>query len=172
MHHLRAGFGDGERNPRWAAVQAGGTGPPGYRVVAAWPASRKVMVCHGADTTRGLGGLPARLAGRPPDPGIMGTLGVPADRGHSVAPAGPGRAAVGGHPAPGRAGRYRHAAAPAVPRGHAVIPAVLYGGLPAAGDAAGADRVRDACGRAGADRADAPAGRPWRDLRLAALRQH
>src|SRR6266566_3150528 len=167
MRHRRADLGDGEWNPPWGSGSSWRNGAP---VTGWWPPGRRrgrVVACPGADTTRGLGGLPARLAGRPPGPGIVGTLGLPADRRHPVAPAGQGRAATGGQSAPGRAGRYRHATARAVPRGHAVIPAVLYGGLPAAGDAAGADRVRDVCGRAGADRADAPAGRPWRDLRLA-----
>jgi hypothetical protein len=41
MRHLRAGLGDGEWNPLWQRfkLELG----PGYRVVAAWPASRRVV---------------------------------------------------------------------------------------------------------------------------------
>jgi hypothetical protein len=54
----------------------------GAPVTGWWPAGRRrgrVVACDGADTTRGLGGLPARLAGRPPGSGIVGTLGLPAE---------------------------------------------------------------------------------------------
>jgi hypothetical protein len=43
MRHLRADLGDREWDPQWGQLFKLEELDPGYRVVAAWPASRRVV---------------------------------------------------------------------------------------------------------------------------------